>query len=321
MVDCNQAEEMLVSHFFGILDSDERKALEEHLETCATCALTFQGTGETAAELALALPQLQVPPQVKERLFTRVDADLRPSVFSKSWNGVATSWVLFSHQLRTHSGKLVTSAIVFGLVFGGVMFNQRLNELNKDNEELAEELAAVSEQNTVMVGQIASVADKNEALSGQVVAVSRVNSNLTGQLASVMARESQAVEMIIRQRYFTYEALRMTATPGTTVNMLWGTGWSAQSRGMVMVSSAGTTGVLLAFDLPSLPADHEYKIWLIKDGQKYGVASFNVDSTGYGQAVIIPVTPFTEFEGIGITIEPTDGTANPTGTSVLKGDL
>ena len=88
-----------------------------------------------------------------------------------------------------------------------------------------------------------------------------------------------------------------------------------------MVSSAGTEAVLLAFNLPLLPVEHEYKIWLIKDGQKYGVGSFTVDSTGYGQAVIIPVTPFTEFEGIGITGEPIGDNADPTGTSVLKGDL
>jgi len=46
-----------------------------------------------------------------------------------------------------------------------------------------------------------------------------------------------------------------------------------------------------------------------------------VDSTGYGQTVIIPVAPFWEFEVAGITIEPAGGSIDPTGVNVLKGDL
>ena len=48
---------------------------------------------------------------------------------------------------------------------------------------------------------------------------------------------------------------------------------------------------------------------------------FTVDSTGYGQTVIIPVAPFWEFDAAGITIEPSGGSIDPTGVSVLSGEL
>ena len=48
---------------------------------------------------------------------------------------------------------------------------------------------------------------------------------------------------------------------------------------------------------------------------------FNVDSTGYGQTVIIPYGSIAEFEAIQITVEPSGGSIDPTGTSVMNGDL
>ena len=51
-------------------------------------------------------------------------------------------------------------------------------------------------------------------------------------------------------------------------------------------------------------------------------ASFlSIDRTGYGQTIIIPYLSVADFDGIGITIEPASGSADPTGESVLQGDL
>ena len=48
---------------------------------------------------------------------------------------------------------------------------------------------------------------------------------------------------------------------------------------------------------------------------------FTVDSTGYGQAIVIPIIPFAEVDAIGITVEPEGGSLDPTGANVLSGDL
>ena len=74
-------------------------------------------------------------------------------------------------------------------------------------------------------------------------------------------------------------------------------------------------------DLPPLPYGMVYQVWLIKDSRVHGAGWFTVDSTGYGQTVIIPVAPFREFDAVGITIEPRGGSIDPTGVSVLSGGL
>jgi hypothetical protein len=73
--------------------------------------------------------------------------------------------------------------------------------------------------------------------------------------------------------------------------------------------------------VPPPPAGTVYQIWLIKDETRYRAGILEVDSTGYGEAVIIPTVPLIEFDAIGITIEPLDGKKGPTGVSVMKGDL
>ena len=88
-----------------------------------------------------------------------------------------------------------------------------------------------------------------------------------------------------------------------------------------MVSGSKAEAFLLTFDLPLLAEDESYQIWLIKNGVGYSAGTLTIDSTGYGQAVIIPIAPLSEFDAIGITVEPSEGSEGPTGTSVLKGDL
>ena len=127
--------------------------------------------------------------------------------------------------------------------------------------------------------------------------------------------------MLGGQRHNLYGTPRSSPPSGTSVNMLWGTGWEANARGMLMVSRSGSQALLLALNLRPLPPDRVYQVWLVKNGRRYNGGHFTVDSSGYGQTLIFPYASIAEFEGIGITIEPIGGSSGPTGISVLKGDL
>ena len=143
---------------------------------------------------------------------------------------------------------------------------------------------------------------------------------MSAEIEYVTEREEQVMKMVSDQRYFTYQALRMSVTPGTAVTMLSGTG-APRATGMIMMSGGSNKALLVVVGLPPLPRNEAYQIWLIKNGQKYSAGLFSVDSTGYGQAIVVPLNPFTWFDGVGITIEPAWGSDGPTGTNVLKGDL
>ncbi len=150
--------------------------------------------------------------------------------------------------------------------------------------------------------------------------ISRDAEQLSNELALARERESEVMSAVEGHREATYELIRMSSTPGTSVSALLGTGpWSA-ARGVVMFSYTSNRGLLLVTDLPALPSDRIYRVWLIRDGVKYDAGWFTVDPLGYGQTIIIPLEPFGQFDGMGITIEPKGG-GDPTGVNILEGDL
>ena len=151
--------------------------------------------------------------------------------------------------------------------------------------------------------------------------VARDAEQLSDELALARERESEVMSAVEEHREATYELIRMSSTPGTSVNTLLGTGPWSSARGIVMFSYTSNRGLLLVTDLPALPSDRIYRVWLMRNGVKYDAGWFTVDPLGYGQTVIIPLAPFTQFDGMGITIEPRGGSGVPTGVNVLKGDL
>ncbi len=118
-----------------------------------------------------------------------------------------------------------------------------------------------------------------------------------------------------------HETMLVSSSPGASVNMLSGTGPGEAARGMLVASHTSNRALLLVVDLPPLPYGMVYQVWLIQSNRVNNAGWFTVDSTGYGQAVIIPVAPFWEFDAVGITIEPSGGSVDPTGVSVLSGEL
>lgn len=292
-MDCSKAEELFVPFLLGALESPEREELSDHIETCPNCSNELQLDGETVAQFAYAVPQLEVPSGIKENLLARVDADLRPSLIKTATKRFQQVWSITERTLFAQTARAVASVLLLGIIFGGVWFNAKISHMSKENQELAERIKAVAEE----------------------------NQGLNGQLEEMTARESQVIDMVKDQRLLTYEVIRLSAAPGTSVNTLSGTGWTAEARGVMVVSRTGREALLLAINLPPLPADKVYQVWLIKDGQRHNSGLFHVDSTGYGQTVIIPYGSITEFEAIQITVEPSGGSIDPTGTSVMNGDL
>ena len=281
-MDCREAEELFGPYLLGALEPEERQRLDSHLETCPACSLKLQGDREPVARLAFAVPQLEVPRRIKEGLLSRVQADAR----AQTPNPLVPAWSALRRALSgtflLHPVRAMATILVLGLVLGGVWFNSRLHRVSEETERIS----AVMEQ--------------------------------------AAERDDQVMDMVKAQRYFTYEAIRRSATPGTSVNMLWGTEPATRARGMMLccaVTEEGDTALLAVLNLPPLPPNKAYQVWLIKGDQRFGAGLFTVDSTGFGQTVIIPVDPFTEFDAIGITVEPAEGSPGPTGDSVLKGYL
>jgi anti-sigma-K factor RskA len=89
------------------------------------------------------------------------------------------------------------------------------------------------------------------------------------------------------------------------------------ASGLVVVSADGEHGTLVVDGLPPLDAEHQYQLWLIRDGQRTSGGVFSVDAEGYGSLWVLSPQPLSSYSGFGITIEPAGGSPGPTGQKVL----
>jgi len=92
-----------------------------------------------------------------------------------------------------------------------------------------------------------------------------------------------------------------------------------QATGTLVLNSELKSGVLFAWGLQTLDAAHTYQVWLIQpDGRRVSGGLFRPEPSQLFVSVIIPSSrPFSDFTGLGVTIEPAGGSPGPTGPKVL----
>jgi anti-sigma-K factor RskA len=111
---------------------------------------------------------------------------------------------------------------------------------------------------------------------------------------------------------------RPQITPGgMQVIAMAGTEAAPAAVGTLVISGDGEYGTLVVDGLPPLDKDHQYQLWLIRDGQRTSGGMFSVNLEGYGALWIASPEPLSSYPDFGITIEPQGGSPGPTGDKVL----
>jgi anti-sigma-K factor RskA len=92
-----------------------------------------------------------------------------------------------------------------------------------------------------------------------------------------------------------------------------------QAAGTLVLNSELKSGVLFAWGLQMLDEAHAYQVWLIQpDGRRVSGGLFRPEPGQPFVSVIIPSSrPFSDFTGLGVTVEPSEGSPEPTGPKVL----
>ena len=87
------AFELLESYVFGTLDAAERAAVDAHLLTgCTECSSRLRDVSELSVRLAYAVPQVEAPARVKDRLFERIRTTHHPAKATGSFGALRFAW-------------------------------------------------------------------------------------------------------------------------------------------------------------------------------------------------------------------------------------
>ncbi len=92
------------------------------------------------------------------------------------------------------------------------------------------------------------------------------------------------------------------------------------ASGLVVISNDGDHGTLVVENMPALQEGMQYQLWLSKGAGLIPGQVFNVTETGYWGGAVRAVDPLASYAWFGVTMEPAEGSALPTGEILLAGD-
>ena len=80
------------------------------------------------------------------------------------------------------------------------------------------------------------------------------------------------------------------------------------------VTSSGSGTLFAATGMQPAPADHDYQLWLLRDGEPVSAGTFDIDD---GIGIVETDLSLEAFDGAAVTIERDGGVDRPTGDAVL----
>lgn len=90
-----------------------------------------------------------------------------------------------------------------------------------------------------------------------------------------------------------------------------------EATGQIVISKDGEVGTLAVAHLPVLESEYTYQVWLTQNGQRSNGGTFTVNQQGYG---VLNISSPESLLGcdVSITIEPVQGSIEPSGETVLQ---
>jgi hypothetical protein len=148
------------------------------------------------------------------------------------------------------------------------------------------------------------------------------NFNLQSREAALrVANEALSAQLaILEQRLLEQEQL-LAVLPGSESFPVSGTESRPAAAAQLVVAGDGRTAVLFARDLQPLADDQAYQLWFIGGEGPVGQGTFTVDEQGQGTLVVESAAAVRTYDAIGVSIEPAEGSSQPSGDIVLLGEI
>lgn len=179
--------------------------------------------------------------------------------------------------------------ISIGALAWGSVAQKRVNDVSAER-------ASVSAAATAQAGELTD-------LHGRLVSVS--------SLLSDAQREAQTKDA----------AVNLVSQRGVSSTELVGTYMAPSAYGRYYWDPSARAGALFVDDLPPLPANKVYQLWLVYERQWVPGPTVSVDATGHGYALVrtIGATKLSagRLTGYAVTVEPQPGVTQQTGGMVL----
>jgi anti-sigma-K factor RskA len=123
------------------------------------------------------------------------------------------------------------------------------------------------------------------------------------------------------ERQVTAQATAIAALAEAPTVTLKGDAPAPDARGVLYFHNSGDIAVLHTYAMPPLQPGKAYQLWLIRGDQRDSGGVFRVNDEGEGILLIHAPRPLSQYQRVGVTVEPLAGSPAPTTPRVLGGSL
>ena len=171
-------------------------------------------------------------------------------------------------------------------------------------------LAFTSSLSLMLVGVLAAIGIVNVRMSDQIDDLQQNNFTLASQVTDLEEMDGKLADMYQEQRSMSYI---MASADMEKVSLEGG----RDAQGVLLISSRGETGLLMARGLEPAGGGHGYYVWLQREGgQPFLVGRLTVDDTGWGALTLWPNQPIHVFQEVVVA----EAEATPS-QPVLRGSI
>ncbi len=341
----------IVLYALGALEPAETAEFEKQLAGSPELQARVREERAVVGALALAPDPIAPSAALKQRLTTRIEAEAKPLQQRLSETARAKTAIASPSQpsqstflrdlLRGLTFGLAGLASLAALVLGITLLQTRrelaaslaaLNAARDANTATQAALAASNAQvadlqaaNVDLSTQLKDLQATSDALKKQSADAQTRIAAIQAQLASAQGDAGKTADALktAQADLARFQAqLAIIARPDVRTAVL--PAYKSEfNTGTVRMyySPSAKSAVVAVSDLPKLPDDQCYQLWLIRGTDKLPSVVINTDSNGTGSTVVPSDLNFGEYELFGVTIEKAGGspTPNPDGP-VFLGD-
>lgn len=139
------------------------------------------------------------------------------------------------------------------------------------------------------------------------------------ELHSRAVESEERLARLLEDNAVQNEAAILLGKPCTKLVDLKGVEPNPQAFAKMFLHPEETVAVLYAYQLPVVPSDRRYQVWVKQNDSARAVGSFTVREDGSALLEFRGLPPTTTIDSFIVTIEPVEGVSQPSGMTYLLG--
>ena len=330
-----ELEESVPLYAAGALDRIERQALEAHLLSgCASCHSALKGYQSVAALLPLSLSPIAPPRSLKATIMAErnpapipVEAPPKEPARQSMEPG---EWMdhLFPAEAPAQSWAFPWAlglAMLLILAVGGYLLWSVSTQHSIDTSKIKQLEASLQEQSTKLAGvdrevgdQANSLAKLRNELQQRTNEAAEAKEQLAQREAELEVTREQLSQRSIARTVQTPqdELAALLRIPNVTAVSLTGSDMAKRAAGFLLYDGRTQNVWLYSVNLPESPTGTTYQLWAIHD-KPISIGTFHMDAGETAHLLVKKVLNFADAKTFAVSLEPSGGRPQPTGSIYL----